>query len=284
MKKLIQRLLLFIIGIPLILVLVLFFTPKNHLAVNIIIVLFSALGAVEFADMLRKKNNPVNPWEAGILGALGPAAMTLIVSFGISPLIVPMVLTAGPAWLLVSAVFSRKHNLEDITGHAAAGLSVMLYPGMFMGWIIRMSLFPHANMVILVFLLMVFANDSAAWAVGMLFGRGNRGIIPVSPNKSVAGFVGGCTASVLVGMGAVLYLPPVFVSPLLHPLAGGAALGFVSGIAAALGDLGESALKRSVNIKDSGTLIPGRGGVLDTVDSIALAAPVFYGLYGVLFN
>jgi phosphatidate cytidylyltransferase len=284
MKKLIQRLLMFVIGFPLILFFVLFLTPKNHLAVNILVVIFSALGAVEFADMLRKKNNRIAPLEAGILGALGPIAMTLMVSFGINAQIVPMALTAGAAWLLVSGIFSREDTLQDVLSHVAGGLSVLLYPGMFIVWIIRMGLLPHADMVILMFLLMVFANDSAAWAVGMLWGRGNRGIIPASPNKSVAGFLGGCIASVLVGIGAAWYIPSAFVSSLLPPAAAGGILGFLSGIAAALGDLGESAMKRSSNIKDSGSLIPGRGGVLDTIDSIALAAPVFYGLYRILFS
>jgi phosphatidate cytidylyltransferase len=284
MKKLIQRLLMFAIGLPLIVFLVICLPQRNHLAVNILVIIFSVLGAVEFADMLRKKDNPIGPAEAGILGALGPLAMTLMVSFDISSQILPMALTAGAAWLLVSRVFSREDAMRDLINRMAAGLSVLLYPGIFISWIIRMTLLPQADMVILMFLLMVFANDSAAWAVGMLFGKGNRGIIPVSPNKSVAGFFGGCIASVLVGIGAALFIPQAFVSSRLPPLAAGALLGLLSGIAAVLGDLGESAIKRSSNIKDSGFLIPGRGGVLDTIDSIALAAPVFYGLYWILFS
>jgi phosphatidate cytidylyltransferase len=155
---------------------------------------------------------------------------------------------------------------------------------MCIAWIIRMTLLPQADMVILIFLLMVIANDSAAWAVGMLFGKGNRGIISASPNKSVAGFVGGCVASILVGIGAVLFIQPAFIPSRVHPIAAGAVLGFLSGIAAALGDLGESVMKRSSQIKDSGSIIPGRGGVLDSIDSMALAAPVFFGLYRILFS
>jgi phosphatidate cytidylyltransferase len=159
----------------------------------------------------------------------------------------------------------------------------MIYPGLFMAWIVRMSLFPRSDMVILMFLLMVIANDSAAWAMGMLFGKNNRGIIPASPNKSIAGFIGGFAASIMVGLGATHLAPETFPSRLAAPFSG-IILGLVSGLAGALGDLGESAMKRSANIKDSGTIIPGRGGVLDTIDSIALAAPVYYGLYQLLFT
>jgi phosphatidate cytidylyltransferase len=99
----------------------------------------------------------------------------------------------------------------------------------------------------------------------------------------VAGFIGGFVASILVGVGATYFAPETFRSRLEGPFAG-IILGFVSGLAATLGDLGESAIKRSANVKDSGTVIPGRGGALDTIDSIALAAPVYYGLYRLLFT
>jgi phosphatidate cytidylyltransferase len=92
----------------------------------------------------------------------------------------------------------------------------------------------------------------------------------------VAGFIGGAAASILVGIGAVLLLPDVFIPQRSPPLAAGILLGLLSGLAGTLGDLGETALKRSSHCKDSGAIIPGRGGVLDSIDSIALAAPVFY--------
>jgi phosphatidate cytidylyltransferase len=187
---------------------------------------------------------------------------------------------AASFWLLVSGVFRREEKLKDYTERTAAGLSLMIYPGLFMACIVRMSAFPRANLVILLFLLIVFVNDSAAWAAGMLFGGGNRGLVPASPNKSVAGFIGGIGASILIGGGAELFIRSVFVSR--FPL-GGMVLGLCTGIAANLGDLAESALKRSSGLKDSGNLIPGRGGILDSIDSISLAAPVFYLLYRAIF-
>jgi phosphatidate cytidylyltransferase len=146
-----------------------------------------------------------------------------------------------------------------------------------------MAHWENAHYVILFFLLIVMANDSAAWAFGMLFGKGNRGLIPASPNKSIAGFIGGLVASVLVGMGASLFLKEAFQPQILSPALSGFIMGFFTGIAATAGDLGESALKRSAGVKDSGGLIPGRGGILDSIDSIALAAPVFYTIYWFFF-
>ncbi|MDR2757895.1 MAG: phosphatidate cytidylyltransferase [Spirochaetaceae bacterium] len=283
MKKLIERLLIFFIGLPLLICLVIFLPYKNHVVLNIMVILVTALGSVEFAEMLKTKNCPISRLEAGILGALVPLGMTIAVSFEIDIPVIPVSFMAAVSWPLVSRIFSASGKLPDILLSIAAVFSVIIYPGFFMIWIIKMALLPQAVPVILIFLLMVIAADSAAWAVGMLFGRKNRNIIPVSPNKSIAGFIGGLTASILIGLGAALLIPQVFIAQHIPAIPAGLILGFLSGIAAALGDLAESALKRSSQIKDSGALIPGRGGVLDSIDSIAMAAPVYYWLYRVLF-
>jgi phosphatidate cytidylyltransferase len=283
MKKLIQRLLMFFIGVPLV-VLVVLLPQRNHLAVNIIVVILTALGALEFADMLKKKGCPLHTVEVILLGILGPVAMTLSVSFQAVAYIFPAAFILGASWCLISNIFSPADRLEGTINRVMAGVSVMFYPGILILWIIRMTLFPQAEKVILLFLLTVFANDSVAWTAGMLFGKNNRGLIPASPNKSVAGFIGGLAAATLAGLAAVYFLPGVFNPVRLSRTASGIILGLAAGIAATLGDLAESAIKRSSGIKDSGTIIPGRGGVLDTIDSIAMAAPVYYILYWVLFQ
>ncbi|MDR2101138.1 MAG: phosphatidate cytidylyltransferase [Treponema sp.] len=283
MKTTAQRLLIFFIGVPLVVVLVVLLPQKNHLTVNILSTLVSALGAVEFSDLLRKKDISIPSVEAALLGALCPLSMTLTVSFGVPDSIILGALTLGAFWLLISRVFDREDTFRDFTGRVAAGFAVMIYPGLFLAWFIRMALLPHADMVMLMFLIIVIANDSVAWAAGMIFGTGNRGIIFASPNKSIAGFVGGFTASLLTGIGAVLLIPGAFTSPRFPSLPAGAILGVLSAAAGSLGDLGESVLKRSSQVKDSGTLIPGRGGILDSVDSIALSAPVYYLSFWFLF-
>ncbi|MDR2485511.1 MAG: phosphatidate cytidylyltransferase [Treponema sp.] len=283
MTKLMDRLLMFLIGVPAAISIILFLPHKHHLAANITVIILSALGAAEFAGILKKQSHPIGAVEAGILGISGPLAMTLAVSFGFTNQSVSIIFIAGASWLLVSRVFSSENALKDTTGRVTAGFAVMMYPGVFMTWIVRMTRLPRSEMVILIYLLIVFANDSAAWAAGLLFGKGNRGIINASPNKSLAGFIGGLAVSTLIGLGTVFYIPEVFHSKQIPSPVAGIILGFLSAAAATLGDLGESAIKRSSNVKDSGNIIPGRGGVLDTIDSLSLAAPVYYTSYWFLF-
>jgi phosphatidate cytidylyltransferase len=114
-------------------------------------------------------------------------------------------------------------------------------------------------------ILAVWSYDTGAYLVGRQFGR-EKFLTHISPSKTYAGLVGGVVAStvvvamMLVGLGQ----PPVHAL-LLGPLAA---------LAAQAGDLAESMLKRAAGSKDSGTLIPGHGGMLDRVDSFLFAAPV----------
>jgi phosphatidate cytidylyltransferase len=288
MKKIIQRLLVFLIGIPLIAALVLLLPWRNHCALNTVVVVFTGIGALEFAAMLAKRGLVISKAEAFVLGILAPAAQTAVISWGINPGLVPLVLMAGAFWVCLSRVFSRSEALEGFAGSLAAGMAVLAYPGVFMYWLIRMSAWENAGPVMLVFLMTAIGNDSAAWAAGMLFGRNNRGIIPASPNKSAAGFIGGTFGSIIITAGAALIAPGIFTprygAGIAPALWAAAALGFFPGIAAALGDLCESAIKRSCGVKDSGNIMLGRGGILDSIDSIAAAAPVFYLVFSLLFR
>jgi phosphatidate cytidylyltransferase len=289
-KKLIERLLIFFIGLPACLAVVALLPQKNHLATNVLVIIFCVLGAVELSQMLKKKGMLVSRLEAGVLGTVVPAGMTLLVSFGVDPLVMPAIIIASAGWLLVSRVFvpakreaAAGKKLDNALGHTMAGFTLLFYPSSFLSWLILMNRLPHSPTLTIAFLCVVFANDSFAWSAGMLFGGTNRGVFAVSPNKSVAGFAAGLAASVGVGLALASALPHVFKAARFTPLVSGLILGLLTGAAAVLGDLAESALKRSAGVKDSGTLIPGRGGILDSVDSLALSAPVFYVVYRLLF-
>ncbi len=118
-------------------------------------------------------------------------------------------------------------------------------------------------------LAVVFAGDTAAYYVGKAFGH--KKLAPsISPGKTVEGAAGGLAAGLLVGS----LFKQCWLPELSWPLC--ALLLLLLGVLAQAGDLFESMLKRSVDIKDSGRLLPGHGGVLDRIDGLLFAAPVLY--------
>ncbi|HCM27144.1 MAG: phosphatidate cytidylyltransferase [Treponema sp. GWB1_62_6] len=283
MRKLLQRLAMFVIGLPLVISIVAFLPQFHHLAANLAVTVACSLGAIEFASIIGRKGYRLPDWEAAVLGALAPFATTLAISFGFEGETVPAAFIIGAGWIIASRVFSRAEALGEAASRVTIGLSTLVYPGVFMLWIIRMGALPNSWQVLLIFLLSVFANDSLAWFFGMVFGKGNRGFLPASPNKSIAGFVGGLMSSVTVGVAATLLFPAAFTPAAFSAPLAGALLGALAGAAGIIGDLAESTIKRSAEVKDSGSIIPGRGGILDSIDSLAFAAPVFYAAYLVLF-
>jgi phosphatidate cytidylyltransferase len=121
---------------------------------------------------------------------------------------------------------------------------------------------------LLVLLVTVWSFDSFAYLAGRTFKRG-RFLNHISPNKTWSGVIGGTIAAVIV---AGLLTWAAGGGPV-----GGLLLGLVIAVTAQSGDVAESMLKRTADAKDSGTLIPGHGGVLDRIDSFLFAAPAMFG-------
>jgi phosphatidate cytidylyltransferase len=144
-----------------------------------------------------------------------------------------------------------------------------LYVAVFLAQFILLRKFPSGPLWILFTLTAVFAGDTAAFYVGRAFGR--KKLAPaISPGKTVEGGYGAAAGSVA---GALLFKALFFPQvPFFHALM----LGLGAGVFGQLGDLWESVLKRSAQVKDSGTLIPGHGGLLDRIDSVLFAGPFVY--------
>jgi phosphatidate cytidylyltransferase len=144
-----------------------------------------------------------------------------------------------------------------------------LYVAVFLAHFILLHKFPSGRLWVLFTLVAVFSGDTTAFYVGRAYGR--RKLAPaISPGKTVEGGYGAVAGSAA----AALLFKGLFFSQLPYPHA--LALGLGVGIVGQLGDLWESVLKRSAQVKDSGTLIPGHGGLLDRIDAVLFAGPFVY--------
>lgn len=126
----------------------------------------------------------------------------------------------------------------------------------------------HGPFWVLLVLAVAWLGDTGAYFTGRALGK--KKLYPlVSPNKTWAGLYGA------VGSGGVAALLVSFTIPTL-PVLHAVGLGLVAGLLGQLGDLAESLLKRSAGVKDSGTIIPGHGGLFDRIDALLFVAPVIY--------
>ncbi|HLR77070.1 MAG TPA: phosphatidate cytidylyltransferase [Balneolaceae bacterium] len=115
---------------------------------------------------------------------------------------------------------------------------------------------------------LIWTNDSFAYLIGKTFGR-RKLFERISPNKTIEGFIGGLVATIIAG-GIVCYYSHTFSYKVWIGLA------LITGVFGTFGDLIQSKLKRQAGVKDSGSLMPGHGGLLDRLDSIIFAATFIY--------
>lgn len=178
-------------------------------------------------------------------------------------------LTATLLALSVKVLFSPPSDLKlalPQLGWLGLGL---LYLPLLLGHLVLLRQLPDGREWIFMVLLAIMTCDSFALFAGMKFGQ--RKLYPaVSPNKTIEGGLGGLLGAVIaVLLSKLLFLPSVgFGEAIL--------LGVLLGGFGQIGDLFESLLKRACNVKDSGTLIPGHGGLLDRLDSLLFAFPLSY--------
>ena len=268
MTNTIKRIILFVLAIPGIGAVILFVPWYGHIGVIVILVLVGLACGIELRRILNGPAPALPRWSV-ILPALAPvlawaANMGRLPGWAAGYILAILIL-----WAISGPVMAGEGRLPSGLAAIGSRLLLVMYPTYLLWWVARLTWFDHTPKVLLLFMFAVFLNDSGAWLFGVTLGR-HRGIIPVSPNKSLEGFLGGIFASVLVFTAASFLLPEV----LPHPLWQTILFGLIFGVAVIAGDLTESALKRAVGVKDSGKIIFGRGGMLDSVDSIIFSAPL----------
>jgi len=276
MKKIIERIIMFVIGLPLVISSV-YFLPYHHfLVLHLEIFAATALSIIEIRTMFSRKIAVYSMPVVLFAGMLIPVAVYLFM-LGLFSRVGMALIGIGALYFIffVETFYSFSKPFEKSIQRVCSAAFIIFYPGLLVIFISAMTRWPSASNIIAMFLLMVFSCDSLAWLFGILFGKGNRGFVPASPNKSIVGFIGGAVAATATGFLAFKLFPADFGKS----LSGSLLTGFCTGLAAIIGDLIESIFKRSAEVKDSGALILGRGGILDSADSILLAAPVFYLCY-----
>lgn len=242
-------------------------------ALGIVIALVVLLAAAETADLLRRAGLPVSPLVVIGLGLLAVGEAALTAARGDVALAVWVILV-----LLTSAAVSL--TTADMR-QALLGWAGMVFGALYVGmlaFLLRISLtivdtgaegrlaetLDPGRTWLVILVLGVWAYDSLAYVTGRLVGWGHF-FAQISPHKTVSGALGGWIGAIVVCtlLGYAIGRPVEALG-----------VGVLLGLAAPVGDLSQSILKRAAGVKDSGQLIPGHGGMLDRVDSFIVAAPL----------
>ena len=189
------------------------------------------------------------------------------------PALLGAIVTAGVVyWLFAIALVLAYQRRRDYVPRAAVlrlllGLFTLL--PMWAGLLLLKSFIAGGVLLLLYLLLLVWCADTAAYFAGRRWGR-HALASRVSPAKTREGALAGVMAAIIIGLAYVIVAGRAWDEAWVFVL-----LSLLTATVSVFGDLMESLLKREANLKDSGALLPGHGGLLDRIDSLAAASPVF---------
>ncbi|ETW96016.1 MAG: hypothetical protein ETSY1_28260 [Candidatus Entotheonella factor] len=232
----------------------------SHELFTVLVCGVACLSLHEYFRLLMMKQAPVGMWLSYTLTLALPGAAYLQ-----GPELMAPVLTFGVILLIAAALWQADAETSPFLALMGSQFGVL-----FIGWglshVVILHGLEHGAMITLLFCAVLWSGDIAAMYVGRLLGR-HRMAPSISPGKTWEGALGGLLGSLLVAaFGAQVLALPISVAQSLL-------FGFLLSCAAQIGDLAESLFKRYIGVKDSGSLIPGHGGLLDRLDSFFLAAP-----------
>lgn len=179
--------------------------------------------------------------------------------------------------LIASAIFLRRHDVLHGIIYSVFGQIYITMPLsllMFISYSPFVVVNEYSWVPVLALFVFLWVNDTAAYFIGSLIGR-HKLIEHISPKKSIEGFIAGLFFTILASLIFARLYPDLSTIFWMG-------LALVVALFGTLGDLFESLIKRTCNVKDAGNLIPGHGGILDRIDSLLVAVPAVF-LYLILF-
>lgn len=236
----------------------------------------SPFASAELAAILRANGVTASRramWLSTVLGLVVSCAIPTDVSGALGGAIV----ASAAAFVLVGSLvfYSRKKTVEGVVAAAGGTLLAFAYLGLLFGFLLAIRR-EHSAWIVLAVLLITKSCDIGAYFTGRAVGR--HKLIPwLSPGKTWEGLAGGVALATALGVLAA-YLSQRAEWAASYALWQGALLGAMLALVGQLGDLAASLFKRDAGLKDSSSVLPGFGGVLDVIDSPLLAAPVAFWL------
>lgn len=223
---------------------------------------FSVISLFEFSRMVDK--------EAKLLTRILFISLGIIIYLALSeifelPLNVRVLMIVSPLMVLWTKSLWDKQDALNRIAFGTFGLIYCVLPYVMMTWINDFDMEGRSYYLLYLFLI-VWSNDTFAYLIGRFFGR-HKLLERISPKKTWEGTIGGISFSMLVGLAIHYYTGEALLFWLVSSI--------IISVAAIIGDLFESLIKRTVGVKDSGNSIPGHGGVLDRFDAALFVAPVF---------
>lgn len=232
---------------------------------------FLAIGLFEFYRMTEKNTSHAISKGFNISSGVLIFLSAYLFLENICALALPITAISYLLILFASAIFINRKDILHAIIYSVFGQMYVTMPLSIL-MLISYQYQTLSNEYYYAFVLAIFVfiwvNDTAAFVIGSLFGK-HKFIERISPKKTVEGFIGGIAFSVL----AAIILSKFFTD---YSLAFWIGFSIVAALFGTLGDLFESLIKRTYEVKDSGNVIPGHGGILDRIDSLLIAIPAIY--------
>ena len=228
-----------------------------------VITLFIIVGLHEYFTMLEKKGIKIYKYFGIGMGTIIPLSIMLRFEPTKNWELLFIVLAL---FFLILMQFKRRDN-SGVIVDISTTLFGILYVSWFFSFLIKIRYLSGGLGLLSALLIITKLGDIGAYLVGNRWGK--KLLIPrISPHKTIEGSLGGLFFSILGGLACKPFLPFEYGQLLI--------ISASLGVLGQLGDLSESLLKRDCQVKDSGNIFPGMGGVLDEIDSLLFTAPVFY--------